>query len=118
MPFVDQRFQVRTQAHHRQLVPGKVCPGETPVGRRAMDLAPFHKLTPNRLHFGVAIRLLVGQDVPYYHQQFAGDGDNRFLFARPGRQALETRFSCAGDVRPQSRPLRPARHADPFFLAW
>ena len=43
----------------------------------AMIAHPIQQFASNGLCLGIGIGLLLGQDMPYCHQQFASDGDNR-----------------------------------------
>src|SRR6266581_9677676 len=53
---------------------------------------PVHELAGDRLGIGMAISLLLRQDMPNSDQQFTGNGDNRLLFTDPPAQALKLGF--------------------------
>ena len=77
-------FQVLAQTDPIQLLASKGGHGLTLTVSRAEFAAPIQEIAGYLFRVSLAVRLLIGQDVPDHHQQFAGNSHNSLLFAHAG----------------------------------
>jgi hypothetical protein len=116
-----QSLQQGIQPETTQLLAGKGAAAQAVLVGQALVLAPALQLAGHQRQIGVAVRQLLGQDVPRMPRRPPGaDGQARQWPCLCPAQGPDGRTPCASEAgaRQRSTPLRPAPGAVRGGPAW